>query len=76
MVKKYIVIYTDSEFPLNEENIFRSNRTYDSRANWYKKTSMDYCEPLIFVQSDLPNLQGLCLEIMEQIVINAKNNRR
>lgn len=68
---RYRVIFTDQDFVLDDENIFKSNGIYKGNNHWGKSNDE---KPLVLIDSSLPNIEGLLEEVMEQILINHKDN--
>lgn len=73
---RYRVIYTDSSWDLDSDNIFLSSQSYKDREDWEKNSDMYKCPALVMLDSSLPNVVGLANEVMEQLIQNHKNNKK
>jgi len=43
------VVYYDTDFPIDDKNIFISTKTYKSAKDWKKNSGMDGCRPIMFL---------------------------
>ena len=65
------VLYYDTDFPIAEDNLFISTKTYKNAKDWDKNSGMDGCRPIMFLDktrftSDEPEILKNFLTVLDK----------